>query len=139
MHRPHQGLVDEETAVAYRITGDVVAGATHGNEQLLVARELDRVDDVGGTQAANHEAQTPVDHAVPDRAGSFVTVLSGQRDGAAHLAAQGRQVSCGIFSVDASSVRMVRSVMFTSENWVRGTVPTGPLASHMQPAARRPG
>jgi len=89
-HRPHQGQVDEEAAVADRIAGDVVAAAAHGNEQLFVAREIDRVDDVGGAQAADHEGWTSVDHAVPDRTSGVVTILSGQRDRAAHLAAQGR-------------------------------------------------
>src|SRR5262245_22255322 len=36
--------------------------------------------------------------------------------------------------VDASSVRTARSVMFASENWVRKTAPTMPLASRQRAA-----
>src|SRR5262245_10701812 len=36
--------------------------------------------------------------------------------------------------VDASSVRTARSVMFASENWVRETAPTVPLASRQRAA-----
>jgi hypothetical protein len=89
VYRFHQGQVDEETAVAHRMAGDVVAAAAHGNEQLFVARELDRMDDIGGAEATHHEAGPPVDHGVPDRAGGVVTILSGQCDNAAQLAAQG--------------------------------------------------
>jgi hypothetical protein len=89
-HRPHQGQVDEETAIADHIAGDVVAASAHRHQELLVACERDCVDDVGGTQAAHHQPRTSVDHRVPDRAGGVVAILAGERDGAAHLAAQGR-------------------------------------------------
>jgi hypothetical protein len=53
-----------------------LAATAHRDQQPFVARELDRVDDVGGTQAADHQAWAAVDHGVPDGAGGVVAILS---------------------------------------------------------------
>ena len=87
--RFHQRQIDEETAVAHRVAGDVVAAGAHGNEQLFLARERDRMGDIGGAEAAHHQAGPSVDHGIPDRAGRVVAILSGQGDDATQLAAQG--------------------------------------------------
>jgi hypothetical protein len=88
-HRFHQGEINEETAVAHRIARDVMAAAAHRNEQLFIARELDRIDDIRGPKAPHHQAGPSIDHGVPDGAGGVVAILSRQRDSAAHVAAQG--------------------------------------------------
>src|SRR6516165_3064322 len=96
MDRPHQREVDEEAAVADRVTGDVVAAAAHSEEKLRVPRELDRIDDIGRALAAGDNCRAAVDHRVPDGTGGFVSVLAWQGESPAHLAAQARQNFLGM-------------------------------------------
>ena len=103
-----------EPAVADRVAGDVVAAAAHRDEKLLVPRELDRLDDVGGAEAARDERRAAVDHRVPDRAARLRSrpLPAGRRSRAAcRRAAKRSPRECVLV---ASSVRMVRSVMFAS-------------------------
>ena len=46
--RPHPGQIDHEAVVAQGAPGDIVASAADGDEKIVGARELDRVDDIGG-------------------------------------------------------------------------------------------
>ena len=55
-HRLHQGEIDQQSALAHCIAGDVVASRAHSDQQPFVAREPDRIDDVVGSQTAHHEA-----------------------------------------------------------------------------------
>jgi hypothetical protein len=54
-----------------------VAAASHGDEQIALAREADGGPDVGGAGAAGHEPGMTIDRAVPDRAGGVVRRVAG--------------------------------------------------------------
>ena len=65
-HRLHLRQVDHDTAVADRAAGDVVAAASHRDEQSVVAGEPDGAHHICRPQAADDEAGFAVDHRVPD-------------------------------------------------------------------------
>ncbi len=52
----HRREVDHEAAVADGVTADVVAAAADGDEQVMLAREADRGEDVGDAGAAGEQA-----------------------------------------------------------------------------------
>jgi hypothetical protein len=54
-----------------------VAAGAHANQQITLAREADRGDDVGNTGAADDAGRAAVDRAVPDRAGLVVAFVVG--------------------------------------------------------------
>ncbi len=107
--RSHRGEIDEKPAVADRRAGDVVAAAADRDEQLLVSRQPERMDDIGGAAAARDQPRTPVDHGVPDRSRRFVAVLAGQRHFAAQPAAEGCEglLGNGLGSIDGAYRQIV--------------------------------
>jgi len=54
-----------------------VAAASHGDEQIALARETDGSPDVDGAGAARDEPGTTIDRTVPDRAGGVVLRVAG--------------------------------------------------------------
>ena len=64
VHAAHLRQVDHHAAVDGRAAADVVPAAADGDLEPLVARELDRVDDVGHAAALGDERGTLVDEAV---------------------------------------------------------------------------
>ena len=73
----HRREVDHEAAVAQRLTADAVATRAHRYEQISLACEVDRRDDVGDAGAAGDPGWAAVDRAVPDRAGLVVAFVLG--------------------------------------------------------------
>ena len=59
-------------AIADGVTGNVVATAAHGDEQVVVAGQFDSMHDVGGTEALDDERGLAIDHGVPDLAGLVI-------------------------------------------------------------------
>ena len=53
-----------------------MTAAAHGQRYIAVAGEVDRIDHVGDTRAANDHRWSPVDHAVPDFARRLVARLT---------------------------------------------------------------
>src|SRR5262249_17306482 len=84
------GEVDDDAAVTDGPSGDVVAAATDRQEQVVLPREIHRVDHVGDTGAADDQGRAPVDHGVVDLAGRVVAGVAGPD----HRAAQPR-CECG--------------------------------------------
>lgn len=84
----HRGQVDHQAAIADGAPGDVVPPAAHRDRQVMVAREIDRCDDVGSAGAAGDHAGMPVDHAVPDAAGRVVVRVAGAQQLAAQIVAK---------------------------------------------------
>ena len=78
--------VDDEAAVADGVAGDVVAAAADRHEQLVLAGEGDRGDDVGAPGAAGDQGRAAIDHGIEDLAGGVVVRVAG----AQQLAAQAR-------------------------------------------------
>jgi hypothetical protein len=76
---PHRRQVDDEPVVDGRKASDVVAATTDGDEQVLLARELDSAGDVRGGHRPDDQCRMRVDHAVPDAAG-FVEIGIGRFD-----------------------------------------------------------
>ena len=68
----HGREVDHEAAIAHRGAGDVVAAAADRHEQIVLARETHRPDDVAGLRTAHDHGGSSIDHAVPDRASLVV-------------------------------------------------------------------
>ena len=74
-HSAHQRHVEHQSAVCYRQTSDVVAATLHGEQQILLPRELNARDHVGHAEALCHQRRLPVDHRVPELAGSLVPLV----------------------------------------------------------------
>jgi hypothetical protein len=54
-----------------------VAAASHGDEEIALAREAESSTDVGGAGAACDEPGMTIDCTVPDRAGGVVLRVAG--------------------------------------------------------------
>jgi hypothetical protein len=65
-----------------------VASASHGHEEIALAREPDRHPDIGDAGAARDERGTAVDRAIPDATGSLVLRVAGPDQLAAELAGE---------------------------------------------------
>ena len=76
MDRLHQRKIDQETSIADRVAGDVVAAAPHREQKLRVPRQLNSLDDVGSAHALRDDRRAAVDHRVPNGTGGFVSVLT---------------------------------------------------------------
>ena len=68
----HPGEVDHDPVVAGREPGDAVAAAAHRDQELLLAGEAERLDDVVDATGPHDERGAPVGHPVPDRASRVV-------------------------------------------------------------------
>ena len=79
----HQREVEDEAAVVHSIAGGVVAAALDREQQVLLTREVDPVDDVGGSRALQDQRRPAVDQPVPDRAGVVVPFVARAHDRAA--------------------------------------------------------
>ncbi len=69
----HQREVDHETVVANGIARDVVAAPADRDEQVVRARELDRLDDIVSRPAARDQRRLAIDRRVPDLSDLVVT------------------------------------------------------------------
>src|SRR5438477_12220 len=78
----HGRQVDHQATVAHAVAGRTVAAAADGQGQAVVARKVNRADDVGGTSATYDQRRVAVDHAVPDHARRIETVLAGPQHAA---------------------------------------------------------
>jgi hypothetical protein len=75
-----------------------VAAASHGDEKIALAREVDGGLDVGGAGAARHERGMTIDRTVPDRASGVVLRLAGTDELSAEVSrevGEGRIVESG--------------------------------------------
>src|SRR4029077_2312506 len=87
----HRREVDHEPAVTERVAADAVATGAHANQEITLACEVDRGDDVGDACAAGDAGWAAVDRAVPDRAGLVVAFVFG----ADHRAGDGGACNAG--------------------------------------------
>jgi hypothetical protein len=69
--------VDDDAVVADRAPGDIMTAAANGNQQLVLAREVDSGHDVSHAGAAGDQRRPLVDHPVPDPTGRLVLVVAG--------------------------------------------------------------
>ncbi len=82
---PHVREVDHEPAVVDGVAGDVVPAALDREHEALLAREVDRVHDVGGAAALHDQRGAPVDQGVPDRARLVVAGVARREHRPPHL------------------------------------------------------
>jgi hypothetical protein len=68
----HRGQIDDDSAIARRRAGHVVAAAAHGDYELPLAGEPQGGPDVGDAGAARDERGAAVDGTVPDSTGGLV-------------------------------------------------------------------
>jgi hypothetical protein len=87
----HRREIDHQAVIAERPAANIVAAATHCQQDVVVAAERDRFDHVVGAGAARDEARVPVDAGVPNAAGDLVVRVPG-RD---RLPFQARRECCG--------------------------------------------
>jgi hypothetical protein len=71
----HARQIDHQTAVAHRLTGDVVTAATHGDQQILLTAEVNRSYDIGNPSTPDNQRRSVVDHPVPDHASAVVALV----------------------------------------------------------------
>ena len=100
MNAFHRRQVDHHAAVDRRAPGDIVAAAAHGDLELLLARQFDRVDDVGDTAAPGDQRRPLVDQPVMDFSGILVARIGRleehPREGLAEFADRVAQRCCRI-------------------------------------------
>jgi hypothetical protein len=72
----HQRQIDHQAGIANGETGDVVAGAAHGNEKLLLASAIHRRDHIVATGAAGDQRGPPVDRRVEHGARGVVPLVA---------------------------------------------------------------
>ena len=82
---PHVEAVDDDAAVAGRLTGEAVAAAPHGDGETPFAREMDRPDHVRRIRTAHDGGRPPVDRRVPHGPRVLVLLVTGEDEGAAEL------------------------------------------------------
>ena len=80
VHAAHLRQVDHQAVVVDGVTGDVVAAALDRQGELVLAGEVDRVDDVRRARALDDHRRPSVDQPVPDRPRLVVAVLSGPQN-----------------------------------------------------------
>ena len=80
----HRREIDDQPVVDSAQPRAVVAAAADGHEDVVVAGEVDRGDDVGDVRALGDEGRVLVDHRVVDRAGLVVAGIAGLDEIAAH-------------------------------------------------------
>src|SRR5262245_66487417 len=78
----HPREVDDEPSVTERVARDSVAARAHTDQQITLACEADRGDNVRHAGAAGNASWTAVDRAVPDRASLVVPLVFGADHGA---------------------------------------------------------
>ena len=101
---PHRRQIDDQAVVAHAQAAGVVAAAADRHQQLVLAAEVHRRDDVGDVGAAGDQARPPVDHPVVDLAGLVVLGVAGAMNSPRRLALNvARAVSV------MHSLRIVRS------------------------------
>src|SRR5438876_2459450 len=74
---PHAREIDDNAAVARREAGDALAPAANRNDEIVLAGEADRRDDVHDTSAPRDERGMAVGHRVPDDAAGVVLAIAG--------------------------------------------------------------
>jgi hypothetical protein len=73
----HTREIDDQTIIARAKTTAIVAAATHGDEHVVLAGEMDRSDDVGDIGAPHDQARMPVNHTIIDLASRLVAGIVG--------------------------------------------------------------
>ena len=76
-HRGHARQVDDDAAVAGRVSGKRMPTAADGHDEVLAAREVDRPHDVGDAGALDDQRRPLVVRAVPDRPRLVVALVLG--------------------------------------------------------------
>ena len=76
----HAREVDDQPAVAERAAADVVSASADRDEEVVVAREVDRRDDVRQSGTARDQPRALVDAGVPDPARDIVIGVGGPDD-----------------------------------------------------------
>src|SRR6185437_17172005 len=71
----HHRKIEQKTAFADGIAGNVVAAGAYREQDTMLARKGDSMHDVRGPSAAYHRTGIAVDHGIPDRAGLVVARL----------------------------------------------------------------
>ena len=74
---PHAREIDDNAAVARRKAGDAVAPTADHDDEIVLAGEVDRRDDVLDTSAPRDERGMAVGHRVPDDAAGVVLAIAG--------------------------------------------------------------
>ena len=74
----HQGEVEEQAAVDAREPGDRVTAAANGEEESVLAGEVDRADHVGGAGGAHDQRRFPRMHRVVRRADQRISGVPGR-------------------------------------------------------------
>jgi FtsP/CotA-like multicopper oxidase with cupredoxin domain len=80
----HAREVDHHPVVAGGVARHAVAAAANGDDEVVLPREADGRDDVGGSGRPHDQGRTTVDETVPDDAGALVSRIAGPN----HLAGE---------------------------------------------------
>ena len=75
----HLRQIDDEAAVVHRVARDVVGATLDREQQLVLTREVDGVDDVCRPSWLHDQGRFSVEEPVPDRAGVVVAGIAGAK------------------------------------------------------------
>src|SRR5207253_5583605 len=90
-YRAKARQVDQHPVVAERVSGDVVASAANRNQEIVLAREANRLHHVAGAQRLDDDTRPPVDHAVEDAASPVIRRIARPKDAAVDVGRQGAE------------------------------------------------
>src|SRR5690606_8165234 len=89
----HLGQINHQPLLTKGITGNVMAAATHRDQQVMAASEIDPMGDIVDGATADNGGRPAFDHGVPDLAGVFIGRLVGCQELTLQVGAKGFQFS----------------------------------------------
>ncbi len=84
----HGREINHQPTVAESIARDVVTAAANGHQHTIGSSKIDRMDNVGNTDAAGDESRSFVDHHIKTCAGFVVSIVARTQQITAHTGAE---------------------------------------------------
>src|SRR6266545_961137 len=78
-HATHRRQIQHQPVIADAVTGDAMPPGAHRRQQLLLAGQVDRVDDVGGARALHDQARTAIHPPILDNTRLLIAVILGRQ------------------------------------------------------------
>src|SRR5579885_965177 len=76
LHIADEREVDDQAIITDSQPSGIVASAPYGNQEIVLARKVDRRNDVGHIRAVHNQSGMPVNHAVVDFTRCLISSIS---------------------------------------------------------------
>ena len=74
-HATHRRQIQHQPVIADAVAGDAMSSSPHRGQQLLLAGQVDRVDDISGARALHDQARAAICQAILDNPGLVIPVV----------------------------------------------------------------